>query len=196
MGMTGDVMVGFGPKQAWLAIRDTEPDLVMAALDLRDLGPVRWQLGIDLAHLSDDRVAVTPPLPDANGRRWVLVLGRWYFASEAGPIVSALSDRLDTEVQFFSTYRVSERHRWERAIDGVLVRAFEYAGVSGEVTLWWGDPDEHERDLGLPEYEPDGDEFDLLLDETDVMHLAGDWSIDPSTLDGRPAPGPLHSAAV
>lgn len=184
---TGGTMVGFGPKQAWLAIRDRTQDEVIAALGLRDLGPVSWRMGIDLAYTTEDRLAVTPPLDGARAHSWVLVPGLYWFHLELDPGVAALSEALHTEVQFFSTYRVTESHRWERAVEGVLVRAFEYVGESGEVTLWWGDPDEHERALGLPAEEPDTDEEGLLLAESDVMRLAAAWSVDPLALDGLPA---------
>jgi hypothetical protein len=194
-------MVGFGPKQAWLAIRDGDPVAVIAALGFRDLGPVGWRTGIEVAHLSDDRVAVTPPLPGAGGHNWVLVVGRGWFTAHLDHGIAALSEQLGTEVQFFSTYRVTERHRWERAVDGVMVRAFEHVGETGETTLWWGDPDSHERALGLPAEEPDADDDGLILGglilgESDVMRLAAAWSVDPSGLDGLPAPGRLHAAAM
>jgi hypothetical protein len=219
--MSAASMVGFGPKQAWLAIRDPDIDRVIAALGFRDLGPVGWHQGIDLAYVTDDRVAITPPLTSADGRQWVLVPGRWWLRADPRPSVAALSEQLHTEVQFFSTYRVTETHRWERAVDGILVRAFEYAGVSGEVTLWWGDPDQHERELGLPEAEPardraeddprdPDDDFgfdpdkdddqaeggDILIDESSVMRLAAAWSIDPTSLEDLPAPAPLRSASA
>ena len=41
--MSGDAMVGFGGKQAWLAVRDGEPSALLAALGLRDLGEVPWR---------------------------------------------------------------------------------------------------------------------------------------------------------
>ena len=69
--MSTETMVGFGSKQAWLAVRNGDPAAVRAALRLRDLGPVSWRAGIDLAYLTDDRVVITPPLD-----RWVLVPGR------------------------------------------------------------------------------------------------------------------------
>jgi hypothetical protein len=189
-------MVGFGPKQAWLAIRDVEPEAVIEALELRDLGPVGWRVGLDLAYLADDRLAVTPKLPGAGGRAWVLVPGKYWFQAAVDPGIATLSGALGTEVQFFSSYRVAERHRWERAVDGILVRAFEYVGESGEITLWWGDPDEYERALGLPDAEPVDDEDGVLVGEADVLRLAASWSVDPAALDGRPAPGPLHSVAA
>jgi hypothetical protein len=192
--MDGETMVGFGPKQAWLAVRDGEETAVATALGLRDLGPVSWRNGIDLAYLTDDRVALTPPLPGAGDSRWLLVTGRWLLRAAPTVDVAELATTLGTEVQFFATYRVSELHRWQRAVDGVLVRAFEYIGETGEVTEWRGEPDDAEAGIGLPSVL--ADEADVLVSEDDVMRLAGAWSVDPTALDGQPAPGPLRVAAV
>lgn len=187
-------MVGFGSKQAWLAVRDGQPDAVAAALGLRELGPVSWRAGVDLAYFTDDRLVLTPVLPDDRGQHWLLVTGRWLLRGDAVVDVADLSARLGTEVQFFATHRVAELHRWERAVAGTLVRAFTYLGETGEVTEWLGDPDPAETALGLPA-RPD-DQADILLSEADVMRLARQWSVDPTTLDGVPAPGPLHAAAA
>lgn len=172
-------MVGFGPKQAWLAVRGGEATAVRAALGLRDLGPVTWRAGVDLAYLTEDRVVVTPPLDG-----WLLVTGRWLWS--ASPSVTALSAELGTEVHRYSTHRGLERHEWERADRGDLVRGFAYDGASGEVVRWIGDPDPAE---------PLRDDQDALVGESDVLRLAGVWSVDPSRLDGRPATGPLQAAA-
>jgi hypothetical protein len=187
-------MVGFGGKQAWLAVRDTEPAAVLDALGLRDLGEVAWRAGIDLAHLTDDRVAVTPALPGARDTRWSLVVGRWLLRPDVHVDVIDLSARLHTEVQFFATHRVTELHRWQRAADGILIRSFGYVGQTGEVTSWSGDPDPAERDAGLPgQFD---DETTILVSEQDVLKVANAWSIDPTTLGGRPASGPLRIGAA
>jgi hypothetical protein len=192
--MDGEAMVGFGFKQAWLAVRDGDPAAVAAALGLRDLGTVPWRNGIDLAYLTDDRVVLTPPLPGARDARWLLVTGRWLLRTDADVDVGELSAALGTEVQFFATYRVTEMHRWERGVGGELVRAFGYLGEAGEVTEWRGDPDDAETAIGLPAA-PDED-ADILVSEDDVMRLARAWSVNPADLEGRPAPGPLRAAAV
>ena len=185
-------MVGFGGKQAWLAVRDGDPVALLAALGLRDLGEVRWRDGIDLAYLTDDRLAVTPLLPGARDTRWVLAAGRRLMMA---PIdVTALSGELHTEVQFFATHRVTELHRWQRAADGVLIRSFGYVGQTGEVTSWRGDPDPAERDAGLPGDFEDG--TTVLVGEQDVLKVANSWSIDPTMLAGRPAPGPVRVGAA
>lgn len=189
-----DLMVGFGGKQAWLAVRDGEPGAVLAALGLRDLGEVPWRDGTDLAHLTDDRVAVTPPLPGARDTTWVLATGRYLMRPDRSVDVVALSAELGTEVQFFATHRVTEMHRWQRAAAGELVRAFGYVGQTGEVTSWHGEPDAAERAAGLPG-ELD-EETTVLVGERDVLAVADAWSIDPTTLAGRPAPGPLRIGAA
>src|SRR5215475_7457838 len=147
-------MVGFGAKQAWLAIgapdRDVAPEAIMAALGVRDLGAVDWRHGIDLVYLTDDRLAITPPLAGADGRTWTLVAGRALFGEDATPDIAALSASLAAEVQFFATHRVVEAHFWERAAGGRLVRAFRYVGERGEVTRWYGEPDAAEIRVGLP----------------------------------------------
>jgi hypothetical protein len=186
-------MVGFGHKQAWLAVRGRDPGALVDALGLRDLGPAPWREGVDLAHLTDDRLAVTPPLPGARDSDWILVAGRRLFTIPSTVEAVALSVALETEVQFFATHRVGEHHGWVRAVDGVLVRAFDFVGETGRVTEWRGDPDDAERGLGLPETP---DDTDLLIGESDVTRLAARWSVDPMALDGRPAPAPLHVAAA
>ena len=191
-GMDSGRMLGFGHKQAWLAVRDTEPGAIIAAIGLRDLGPVSWRDGLDVAYVTDDRVILTPPLPGARHATWVLAVGRWWLTGGAVDTVT-LSRDLDTEVQYFATSRTEEWHHWERAVAGVLVRRFSFLGQSGEVTAWRGDPDATEVALGLPT-EPE--DRDILIAESDVMRVAGAWSVDPSALDGQPAPGPLRVAAA
>ena len=193
-------MVGFGYKQGWLAVRGGEPDQVIAALGLTDLGPVDWRAGMDLAYLTDDRLVLTPPLMGAGDASWLLVAGRWLLLAGAAVNIMELSAALETEVQAFATYRVAEVHRWARAVDGVMIRAFGFSGETGEVTDWHGDPDETERSIGLPaaiKTDPGAESgVDILVAEADVMRLAAAWSVDPSSLDGRPAPGPLRAATA
>jgi hypothetical protein len=192
--MSADVMVGFGGKQAWLAVRDGDPAQILKALGLRDLGEVPWRDGIDVAHLTDDRVAITPPLPGARDTRWVLVAGRYLLRPDVVIDVIGLSEALRTEVQFFATHRVTEMHRWQRAADGVLSRTFGYVGQTGEVTSWHGDPDPAEREAGLPATLDE--ETSVLVSERDVLTVANAWSLDPTTLTGKPAPGPIRIGAA
>src|SRR5262245_55466510 len=186
-------MTGFGYKQAWLAVRDGEPAAVAQALGLREIGTAPWRTGIDMSYLTDDRLAMTPPLRGARDSRWLLVTGQWLLLHGDQVDVVRLSAALDTEVQRFATHRVAEAHEWLRAEAGALVRAFGYVGERGEVTRWQGEPEPVELELGLPADlgSTQLDECDVIVDEGDVMRVAAAWSVDPTGLDGQPAPGPL-----
>src|SRR5258705_3350620 len=120
--------MGFGPKMAWLAVRQDDLVTVLEALEahgLRDLGTVDARAGLDLAHFTDDRVVVTPPI-----RGWVLVAGRRLFSFHP---VATLSAALGTEVQYFATHRALLMHRWERAVDGDLLDVYRYEDDDDEL---------------------------------------------------------------
>lgn len=197
--MSAEMMAGFGYKQAWLAVRETAPEVVIAALGLRDLGEVSWRDGVDVAYLTDDRLLVTPPLTGASNHRWTLVAGRWLFNRKSGVDIIMLSAELATEVQLFSSYRVNELHQWRRAVDGDLVRSFAYLGETGEVTDWRGEPDAGELATGIPVELVETDDEDgsgLLVNEGDVMRVAAAWSVDPTALGDQPASGRPRVAAA
>ncbi len=184
--MAGETMVGFGYKQAWLAVRGGEAAAAFAALGATDEGTCSWRTGIDRCYLTDDCLVATPPV-----HGWLLVVGRWLLMHESDVDLETLSTRLATEVQYFASYRVTELHRWARAVDGKLVRSFRYLGREGEVTDWRGDLDDAERAIGLPA-RLEGD-TDILVGEQDVIRVARAWSVDPMALDGQPSPGPLRA---
>jgi hypothetical protein len=139
----------------------------------------------------------TPPLPGSQDHRWLLITGRSLLLREERVDPVGLSERLDTEVQFFGTDRVSEYHRWTRAVKGIHLRSFAHLGRAGETLVWLGDVTDAERDIGLPAAAPGpDDEFEILVGEKDVMRVASAWSIDPTSLDGLRAPGRLRLARL
>ena len=180
-------MDGFGYKTGWLAIRDGDADAVLAELGGEAIGPIGWREGIRHAYDREDGLLVTPPLAG-----WLLVAGWWIAAHHEMLDTAELSRTLGREVQLFVTHRVAELHRWERAVDGSVVRSFEYIGEKGEVTRWVGELQDVERAIGLPE--TINDDVDVIVDERDVMRVAAAWSVDPTSLEGQPAPGPLTAA--
>src|SRR5262245_58434672 len=199
-----DTMRGFGHKTAWLAVREDRDgatrgeeatDVIFAALEATRRKDVDWVSGLDRSYVSDEWLVATPPLPGAQKSRWLLVVGRRLLLREGQVDPVGLSTVLDTEVQYFGTHRVPEYHRWTRAVHGILVRSFAYLGETGELRSWVGDPDNTELAIGLPPEEPAPD-HSLIIGEADVMRMAGAWSVDPTSLDGKPATGPLRLALV
>jgi hypothetical protein len=196
-------MVGFGYKMVWVAVRAGEAEAIFDALGLSQPRTVDWPEGVRAVYQDHGAVALTPALPGADGTTWTLAIGQ----SLSTVDLCELSRRLDREVQRFGTHRVVEWHRWERVVSGTLVRVFEYVGDGGHVTVWEGEPDEVERAVGLPPVWPivEGATIepgaaveppDGRVNEMDLMRVAGGWSVDPTGLDGLPAPGPLTLATA
>jgi hypothetical protein len=186
--MADERMHGFGYKTGWLAIRGGEAEEVVAALGGEMAGTVGWSEGVRASYNAEDTVMVTPPLPGRDGETWTLVAGS-YILLHRSLDIARLSADLGTEVQRFGTHRVSEGHCWERAVNGVRVRYFEYEGGKGVSPDSFGEPDQTERAIGLAEdMSPVGV---LFVGEEDVMAIAGAWSVDPTSLDGAPAAAPL-----
>lgn len=200
---------GFGRKLAWLALRTTDRDAVVAALGLADVRAAAWGEAVDAAYEGD--VLVTPPLSGAQGA-WVLVAGD---DLDDGPDrLAGLSRRLGTEAQLFATHRVSAYAAWARAVDGRLVRAFERA--DGELVRWVGAPDEVEQAVGLAALVGLADRAQvtawdvaagddahpwLAMDEDEVGQVAQAWSLSPfdralSPADGVPLVGVLDDWEV
>jgi hypothetical protein len=77
----------------------------------------------------------------------------------------------------------------------VVERAFAYLGERGEVLFDVGDRTMEEQALGVgaafDEDEPwdDDDETSPWPDEETVLTLAGQWSLDPRTLESAIVPG-------
>jgi hypothetical protein len=199
-----DTMRGFGYKTAWLAVRvdgadetrrEEASDFVFASLGAKPRKDVDWLSGLDRSYVSDEWLVATPLLPGTQNSHWLLVVGRRLLLREDQVDPVGLSIVLDTEVQYFGTHRVVEYHRWTRAVRGILVRSFAYLGEAGEVKTWIGDPDNTELAIGLPPAEP-GSDHSLVIGEDDVMRVARAWSVDPTSLEGQPATGPLRLAVA
>jgi len=134
----------------------------------------------------------------------VVVNGNFFIDTETPDSVFAvwlaeLSGKLG-EVQFFSNYRVPEFHEWALAVDGTMVRAYGWLGEHFEVTRFIGEPTSIERASGLGTRDL-GEESDTWGDEeyeafsattpneSDVMKVAGAWSVDPSQILDDDVPG-------
>ena len=147
-----------------------------------------WRDGIDVAHLTDDRVAVTPPLPGARDTRWVLVAGRYLLRPDVViDVIGAVRARCTPRSSSSPPTGSPRCIAGSAPRTAYWSRTFGYVGQTGEVTSWHGDPDPAERDAGLPA--TFDEETSVLVSEQDVLTVANAWSLDPTTLTGKPAPG-------
>lgn len=171
----------------WLAIKSGNPQLVQAALGLTNTRPCSWEEGLSAAH--EQKLFIAPPVGG-----WILVMGS--SLPEPGDDVDKcfrflldLSRKLG-HVQFFSIHRAVNHHAWVRAEDGVVQRAYAWAGR----TLWnQGRLTRAEIELGLKCYAYGDGEDRIEFGRVDpasvnterVPLLASHWSLDPTTLDVR-----------
>src|SRR2546423_903267 len=86
-----DQPVPFGYKCAWYALRTSDVDAVVTALNLKGVAASTWAKGIVAAYA--DKVFVTPPLGE-----WVLVAG-WslFYEKESPKSVQPLLTRLSKQ---------------------------------------------------------------------------------------------------
>jgi len=181
---------GFGYKIAWLAIRTENTQAAADALGMTGVRGASWAEGVTAAYDARQEpravVFLTPPVDG-----WTLaVLGGGDLFDDDGTgggalDLAALSRRFG-EAQKFSTHRVVEHHEWQRWAGGLPVRRYCSTDCSGDVRFDEGDPARaegnlpHAADLGTDNWE----DFDLA-DESTVMAVAAEWSIDPTTLEER-----------
>jgi len=182
---------GFGYKSAWLAFRGSTQQQVATALGLAAATAQDWQTAIRATYADNPAVAVTPPFHGSDGN-WILATSVALLLTE--PDVVALSKKVGTEVQYFETERISETHGWAKAVNGRLIRSFQWSGDSGEILKWVGRPDSTEQGFGLPDVaiatQATSDAvFDANIDEETVMTLAGRWSVNPQAIEGTPSHG-------
>ena len=172
-----DAPVSFGYKCAWYAMRTNDSDAVVAALGMGRTVESTWGKGIEAAYA--DKVFVTPPLGD-----WILAAGWCLFyegetpADSVQPLLTKLSKKFG-EAQYFCTYRVPEAHVWAVARAGKLIRAFGYIGERCEITWNVGRPTKAELALGEEALDIPGP------DESQVMEIAGAWSINPCEIESE-----------
>jgi hypothetical protein len=171
----------FGCKMGWLAIKAADPDRVASSLGLKGGKPASWTQGIAAVY-GEESMFVTPPV-----RGWVCAAS---WALMGDPSVAAISQRIVKlsgdfgEAQAFATYRVIEYHHWMLARRGQLIRSFAYLRESDQLLANVGALTPAERKLrffNLPQdrWSPD---------ESDVMMVARDWSLDPTGLTERSGP--------
>ncbi len=177
----------FNLPARWLAVRSSNSMLIQSALGLHNPTPCSWEEGLSAAH--EHKLFISPPI---NG--WTLIMGS-HLPEPADDVdrcfrfLLELSRKLG-HVQFFSVNRPVNHHAWVQADQGVVVRAYAWAGR----TLWTqGKPTRAELELHLKCYGyGDGEErIDFGRPDPAAMNterlplLAARWSIDPTSIDAR-----------
>jgi hypothetical protein len=177
----------FSMPSRWLAIKSGNPYVIQAALGLHKPTPCSWEEGLTVAQ--ERKLFISPPI---NG--WVLVMGTHLpdpadDVDECFRFLIALSRKVG-QVQFFSANRVVNHHAWVQVHQGIVQRAYAWAGR----TIWnQGRKTSAEIDLGLRCYDyadaPEPTRFaqtDPCQHNTDrICLLAARWSIDPAAVDAR-----------
>jgi hypothetical protein len=172
----------FEQPDRWLVVKAKDPQVVQAALALRQPTPCSWEEG--LMEARDNKLFISPSIAG-----WVLVMG----AGLPGPFddvdqcfhfLSGLSRKLG-QVQFFCASRVVPQHAWVLMERGRVFRAYAWAGE----TVWnQGPVTAAERDLDLRcfDYGTEQNFFvvkeDMAANTERIGQLAARWSIDPATV--------------
>lgn len=186
-GIQADKPVSFGYKCSWITVTATNSKEVADFLKLKDQRTSNWTLGIDAAY--NDKIFVSPQADSL-----IFIVGTT-LPSDKDEIIKMINDlsRRFGKADYFVTHRVTEFHCWMKSIQGDLKRAYSYLGERGENLIMEGEPTEYERRFDLvntlsKEYEQE-DYFDKeglkIPDEEFVMQIAGDWGLNPTTLDQR-----------
>jgi hypothetical protein len=169
----------------WLVVRSTDPGTVQSALGLHQPTPCSWTEGMTGAR----RLFVGPPV---NG--WIIVTGSGLpnpscDVDECFRFLAGISGRLG-QVQMFHADRILHHHAWARAENGVVTRAYAWAGE----TIWnQGAKTPAETELSMKCFgygeEPKADSWAAVewtaANVGKVPLLAARWSLDPAHINGR-----------
>jgi hypothetical protein len=171
----------------WLAIKGGNVHVVQAAIGLNNPTPCTWEEGLTVAN--EHKLFITPPIAG-----WILVMGT-NLPEPSDDVDKCFRFLLDLSrklghVQYFSVNRVVNHHAWVHVDQGVVQRAYAWAGR----TLWnQGRLTKAEMDLSLKcfDYTTTEERIEFgrvspaVLNTERVPLLASRWSIDPSSIDFR-----------
>ncbi len=185
---TPDLPLGFGYKISWMAVKTKNIQMLSQLLKLKKTSICNWKYGINAAY--ENSIFITPSIDG-----WALVCGNELpdgDSNEIQEILITLSKEFH-EAQFFSTHRVTEYHCWIKAVEGKVIRIYSYVGESGENISVNGKLTDFEKKFNLintfSKEAEDSNYFDredlTIPDEELVMQIAGNWSLNPTTLNER-----------
>ena len=169
----------------WMAVRATDPGTVQAALGLDQPTPCSWTEGMT----GKRNFFVGPPV---NG--WIIVTGSGLpnpscDVDECFRFLARISGQLG-QVQLFHADRILHHHAWAHAENGVVTRAYAWAGE----TIWnQGAKTPAETELSMKCFgygeEPKADSWAAVewtaANVGKVPLLATRWSLDPARINER-----------
>lgn len=172
--------LAFGYKMGWLAIRGTPPlDLpkLLELLKLDQQRQVSLSEGIETVYSDRGEKSV---FVFTTSDKWIIVISPQFLTDPH--TVAKFIQSLPFEVHAFGTHRVSESHYWMYGANGRITRAYGYSGAIGEVTINEGKPTPIEEQLI-------GDRE--MIDEEDVMQIAGAWTTKTAQIGNVTQPNQL-----
>ncbi len=190
-----DIPVNFGYKCMWIAVKTNDKEKIAQLLGLKNTHPQNWKTGIEDAY--SGKIFITPQVGE-----WTLIVGNGLAGKNSKSELDEAHSYEEKiiklskefgEAQFFATHRVTEYHVWAKAIKGKIVRFYSFIGERGENILVEGEPTSAEKRYNLintfskeAEDEKYFETTDLVFpEESLVMKIAANWSVDPTTLEER-----------
>lgn len=169
----------------WMVARVSDPKTIQAALKLNQPTPCSWSEGM----AGERQFFIGPPV---NG--WIIVTGSGLpnpscDVDECFRFLARISGQIG-QVQLFHADRVLHHHAWARAENGVVTRAYAWAGE----TIWnQGPKTPAEIELSMKCFgygeEPNGDSWAAVewtaANVGKVPLLATRWSLDPARINER-----------
>ena len=167
----------------WMVVRATDPGMVLAALGLNQPTPCSWTEGMS----GEKSYFVGPPV---NG--WSIITGSGLpnpscDVDECFRFLARISGRLG-RVQLFHADRILHHHAWAWAENGVVSRAYAWAGE----TIWnQGKKTPAEIELSMKCFgygeRPNADSWAAVewtaANVGKVPLLAARWSLDPARIN-------------
>ena len=187
-----DSAIGFGYKNMWIAVKTNDQNKIAELLHLKNIKECNWEFGINKAY--EDAIFITPAIDG-----WTLACGYSLSIGQSTISINELKTLLESlsmefgEAQYFCTHRGVDYHCWMQASKGKVNRVYSYLGEQGENIVIEGVATEFEKKFNLvntlseeAKEENYFDNTDLFYpDESFVMQIANEWSINPSELDAR-----------
>jgi hypothetical protein len=169
----------------WLAVRANDPKAVLSAIGLNQPTPCSWTEGMT----GERNFFIGSPV---NG--WIIVTGSGLpnpscDVDECFRFLARISGQLG-QIQFFHADRILHHHAWARAENGLVTRAYAWAGE----TIWnQGEKTPAEIELSMKCFgygeEPNADSWAAVewtaANVGKVPLLATRWSLDPARLNER-----------